>query len=209
MNALELLKEFPVEPGAEGVFEISDKGRGDLAELLAKFAKVGAEVGVAGGRYSETLMKANPTMKLYGVDPHTVYSEYKDYALNSTMRKLKEEAHSRLDKYPGYEFVEKFSMDAVKDFEDESLDFVYIDANHADPWVTEDVTEWAKKVRKGGIVSGHDYARVRSIADRYDVVNAVNRYAKENGIQLYIWGLNSKADPTLVRDNIRSWSFCK
>jgi hypothetical protein len=154
-------------------------------------------------------MLANPTLELYGVDPHQTYSEYKDYALNSTMRRIKAEAHERLDQYPTYHFVEKFSMDALEDFEDESLDFVYIDANHADPWVTEDITEWAKKVRKGGVVSGHDYARVRSIADRYDVVNAVTRYAEKNGIQIYIWGLESKADRTLKREPIRSWMFLK
>lgn len=209
MNAQDLLSEFDIQPGAEGVLEIANKGRGDLADWLAKFAKVGAEVGVAGGKYSRRLMDANPYMKLYGVDPYTVYGGYKDYALKSTMERIKNEAHERLKDYPTYEFVEKFSMDALADFADGSLDFVYIDANHADPWVTQDITEWAKKVRKGGVVSGHDYARVQSIADRYDVVNAVNRYGKANGIQIYIWGLNSKEDPTLIRDNIRSWCFLK
>jgi hypothetical protein len=207
-TALDYLNEFDIQPGPKGVLEIANKGRGDLAVWLAKFCKIGAEIGVARGEYSECLMNANPTMKLYGVDPHTTYGGYKDYALNSTMHKLRDEAHARLDRFPGYEFVEKFSMDAVKDFEDESLDFVYIDANHDGPHVTEDVTEWAKKVRKGGVVSGHDYGRVRSLTDRYDVVNSVNRYAAENGIQLYIWGLNGKL-PHTIRDNIRSWMFIK
>lgn len=208
MDAKELLKEYEIHPGDRGVLEIANKGRGDLAEYLAKFCKIGAEIGVASGKYSECLMQANPTMKLYGVDPHTVYSGYKDYALNSTMRKLRDEAHQRLDKYPGYEFVEKFSVDAAKDFQDESLDFVYIDANHDYDNVKLDVTEWAKKVRKGGVVSGHDYGRVRSITDRYDVIRAVDDYVRENNIQLYIWGLNGKL-PGTIRDNIRSWMFLK
>jgi predicted O-methyltransferase YrrM len=203
----ETLKQLRVGP--ENVIEIGNVGRGDLAVFMAKDAKRGAEIGVAYGYYSKTIMEANPELEMYGVDSYASYVGYKDYALKATLDKLEESAHSLLDQYPDYNFIKKYSMDAVKDFEDESLDFVYIDANHDDPWVTEDITEWTKKVRKGGIVSGHDYGRVRSIEDRYRVMQAVNRYAKENEIQLIIWGFNSKIDRTLVRDTIRSWSFIK
>ena len=48
-------------------------------------------------------------------------------------------------------------MDAVKDFADGSLDFVYIDGHHGFKYVAEDIWEWHKKVKKGGIVAGHDY----------------------------------------------------
>ena len=49
-------------------------------------------------------------------------------------------------------------MDAIEDFEDESLDFVYIDGHHGFRYVAEDLVEWSQKVKKGGIISGHDYA---------------------------------------------------
>ncbi len=48
-------------------------------------------------------------------------------------------------------------MDALEDFEDNSLDFVYIDGDHNFKHISEDIYEWTKKVRSGGIVSGHDY----------------------------------------------------
>ena len=48
-------------------------------------------------------------------------------------------------------------MEAVKDFEDGSLDFVYIDGNHDFLHATEDIWWWAKKVRNGGVIAGHDY----------------------------------------------------
>jgi len=194
-------------PGPNGVIEIVNAGRGDLADWLATFAKRGVEVGVAHGHYSARLMAANPSLELYGVDPYQTYSEYKDYALESTLDKLEADAHAQLDKYPTYHFVKKFSVSAAQDFEDGSLDFVYIDANHSEPFVTEDITLWHPKVRSGGVVAGHDYARVRSITDRYEVVHAVDNYTQKHGLQLYIWGLNSKADKRLIRDNIRSWMF--
>lgn len=52
-------------------------------------------------------------------------------------------------------------MDAVQEFDNESLDFVYIDANHEFQAVTNDIAEWSKKVRVGGIVSGHDFTRYK------------------------------------------------
>ena len=55
-------------------------------------------------------------------------------------------------------------MDAVEDFEDESLDFVYIDGHHGFRYIAEDLCEWSYKVRKGGIISGHDYARIKKDA---------------------------------------------
>jgi hypothetical protein len=48
-------------------------------------------------------------------------------------------------------------MEALTDFKDGSLDFVYIDGNHDFRHVAEDLFEWSKKVRSGGVVSGHDY----------------------------------------------------
>ena len=54
-------------------------------------------------------------------------------------------------------------MDALKFFEDDSLDFVFIDGNHEFQQATNDIAEWSKKVRKGGIVSGHDFIRMKGL----------------------------------------------
>jgi cephalosporin hydroxylase len=46
----------------------------------------------------------------------------------------------------------------IKDqYEDESLDFVYIDANHSYDGVIKDLQDWYPKIKKGGMISGHDY----------------------------------------------------
>jgi hypothetical protein len=42
-------------------------------------------------------------------------------------------------------------------FEDNSLDFVYIDANHTYEGVKEDIKYWYPKVKPGGLLLGHDY----------------------------------------------------
>jgi predicted O-methyltransferase YrrM len=47
--------------------------------------------------------------------------------------------------------------EAVKLFEDDSLDAVFIDADHSYEAVKLDIQNWMPKVRKGGILAGHDY----------------------------------------------------
>jgi predicted O-methyltransferase YrrM len=47
--------------------------------------------------------------------------------------------------------------EAVKIFEDGSLDAVFIDADHSYEAVKLDIMNWMPKVRKDGILAGHDY----------------------------------------------------
>jgi predicted O-methyltransferase YrrM len=47
--------------------------------------------------------------------------------------------------------------EAVHLFKDESLDGVFIDADHSYEAVKLDIQNWMPKVRKGGILAGHDY----------------------------------------------------
>ena len=48
-------------------------------------------------------------------------------------------------------------MQAVDLFQNESLDFIYIDARHDYKAVWDDLEAWFPKLRKGGLFSGHDY----------------------------------------------------
>lgn len=118
---------------------------------------VGAEIGVAEGLYSETLCKSNPNLKLSCIDVWVSYSGYDDFG-GFRLGEFYSEAKKRLEPY-NCELIKGFSMEVVKQFANRSLDFVYIDAAHDFLSVTQDIAEWSKKVRKGGIVAGHDYKR--------------------------------------------------
>jgi predicted O-methyltransferase YrrM len=48
------------------------------------------------------------------------------------------------------------SMDAARIFKDDSVDMVFIDANHYFKNVCEDITNWKPKVKNSGILCGHD-----------------------------------------------------
>lgn len=208
MNTAEhILQKYNIKTD---MIEIPDANRNDLAQLFHELDfKVGVEVGVAAGEYSKVIMENNPQLeKMYGVDPYIPYSGYKDYVRHSTFNQLEEDAKFRLSMYPNYEFVKKFSVEAAEQFKDGELDFVYLDANHTEQYVTEDIETWIPKVKKGGILAGHDYARIRAkngeASSNWAVIPAVDKYVKKHGIQLYIWGLEAKL-AGLRRDPIRSW----
>jgi hypothetical protein len=49
------------------------------------------------------------------------------------------------------------SYEGAKLYKDNSLDFVFIDANHSYEPLKQDIQVWLPKIKKGGIISGHDY----------------------------------------------------
>ena len=208
-----ILKKYNLTPGTDPRIQIPNINRVTLTGWFHDLNfKIGVEVGVAAGEYSLEIYTNNPQLeKLYGVDPYIPLFGYKDYKRERTFSKLLSDAEGRLDKLPKYQFIRDTSMQAVKEFKDSSIDFVYIDANHSDPWVTQDITEWTKKVRVGGIVSGHDYTspQSRSFPVNYNVKEAVGKYTKEHNINpWFVLGSFNKVKGE-VRDSARSWAFVK
>ncbi len=90
--------------------------------------------------------------------------------------------------------IKSTSLNAAKQFEDNSIDFVHIDASHEYKDVLDDIKAWYPKVKPGGIISGDDY-----ILCWDGVVNAVNEYFE--GKNLYIINYDSNGG--------RVWSHTK
>jgi len=72
------------------------------------------------------------------------------------------------------------SNDIVKNYNDESLDFVFIDAGHDYESVITDIKNWYPKVKNNGIIAGHDYIGYT------DVKKAVDEFFGENNIRLHL-----------------------
>jgi predicted O-methyltransferase YrrM len=53
--------------------------------------------------------------------------------------------------------IRDHTVNAAKIFEDNSVDFIYIDAGHKYEQVVADINAWYPKIKNGGIIAGHDF----------------------------------------------------
>ena len=72
--------------------------------------------------------------------------------------------------------IRDYSVNASKLYKDESLDFVFIDAAHDYESVKKDINAWFPKIKKGGVIAGHDYTWCT------DVQKAVNEFFEGKSI---------------------------
>ena len=77
-------------------------------------------------------------------------------------------------------FMRTTSVEAASRIMYESIDFVYLDGLHDFESVSRDIEAWYPKVRKNGIISGHDYH-----PDLPDVIRAVDDFRERAGIELF------------------------
>ena len=197
-----------------GKIEIPNCHRRMFPEFLKEMGyKVGVEIGVYKGHFTARLSRKG--FKIYGIDPWLFHKEYHPHRIHRQVRQeqIYIGAKKRLAPFPNCTLIRKMSMDAVKDFKDNSIDFVYIDGHHGFKYVTEDIYEWSKKVRKGGIVSGHDYdlregddplkphvLQIRFVVDAYTKAFRIKEW--------YVLGREKKVKGE-YREQSRSWFWFK
>ena len=187
-------------------YRIEGATRWDLPGFFAQMGyKVGAEIGVYKAEFTVKLCQAG--LMVYGIDPWTAYlgttQERQDFLFGHASRAV--EPHDCI-------LIRKSSMEAVDSFEDGSLDFVFIDGDHAFKPFAGDIVEWERKVRKGGAVSGHDYfnsnlengrvtCQVGVIVDAYTRVFSVDPW--------FVFGeLDPEREPNR-KERFLSWMWIK
>lgn len=80
---------------------------------------------------------------------------------------------------PVKEVINPIRMESIKAaalYEDASLDFVFIDADHTYEGVKQDIIAWLPKLKNGGILAGHDYGW-SSVSQAVNDVLGVYNYA--------------------------------
>lgn len=173
-----IFKKFHVHHGDNLPFEgWWESTRETLYELWGELGyTVGAEIGVRMGTNAAAILARVPGLKLYCIDPWNAYLRVTDGVQDRYYERCVRKLIGK-----NVELIKKTSMDAVGDFKDGSLDFVYIDGRHDYDYVVEDIIFWYPKIKRGGIISGHDYynffdAGVITAVDAYCMGNDIKRF---------------------------------
>jgi len=140
---------------------LKNRKREEICRLFSKRA-VGAEIGVFCGEFARLLAKAAEPSCLYLIDPWwevqgEVYSNRSDHMKTR-------DAHQRtldrmkwwLEKGIARVLVQR-SQEALAAMPDESLDWAYLDASHDYAQTREELALLARKVKRSGIIAGHDF----------------------------------------------------
>ena len=119
-----------------------------------------AEIGVYQGESTSWFAAACKTV--HAIDPHpdsgvpTASSEGLIIDQRPILARMMFEQRCRIHKNVVYHRMT--SESAISLFPDASLDLVYIDGDHACEAAKQDIILWKPKIKKGGFLSGHDYA---------------------------------------------------
>lgn len=196
----------------------------DRVELISTIGREfpsgrGVEVGTFEGEFSKSIVGVWPgTLYMVDVWRPLDNSEYQDFSNHSVHGDVYRRAMQNIS---GHEdralMVRSSSESAASIFEDGSLDFVYIDANHAYDYVVRDIELWYPKVRSGGFMCGHDYIDIDWSADPNFLENGKDKHIYTD-VYLGIFGVNPAVDEFCRRNQydlsvtnewFGSWCFRK
>jgi Methyltransferase domain len=173
MNTLETMKKI--------------SHRDEIPILLKSFnhSIIICEVGVQNAIHFTQLLTEN-VIKAYAVDSWTSFGTIGQNDSDFTQEEMDYQYKMVVNKFENdnrVEIMKTFSSSASETFPDEYFDFIYIDADHTYDAVLEDLNKWYPKLKKGGIISGHDYIdgdytlQVGHLV-RFGVIDAVSDFRK-------------------------------
>jgi predicted O-methyltransferase YrrM len=139
------------------------------------------EVGVAGGHFTKQILATWPTCsRLYAVDcwgpfegNHVSDSEQEQRFLQVT---------KDLARHENVTIVRQYSQAAAANMPDESVDFIYIDADHSYAAVLIDLQSWFPKLKRRAIMAGHDYCN----GPGFGVKAAVDEFGAKNNLDVCV-----------------------
>lgn len=155
---------------------ISD--RISVLELAAKEKPRGVvvEIGAAGGHFTKQILATWPTCsRLFAVD---CWGPFKgNHITNSEQEQRFKQVSETFAPHNNVTIVRQYSHVAAAAMPNESVDFIYLDADHSHAAALLDLKSWFPKLKKRGIMAGHDYYNgcgVKTAVDAFGVENSLD-----------------------------------
>ena len=153
------------------------------------------EIGVYQGDFSKKIFDCLKPSKLFLIDPWEIGSDknspqtkysgslsnlHTAYSQNSDLKEVQSKfAHQIEDN--SVVIKQGYSYDFVDEFPNEYFDFIYIDATHFYESVKADLNMYLPKLKKTGIIGGHDYTN--TYHDDFGVVQAVDEFVLSHNLK--------------------------
>jgi len=178
------------------------KSRLDFIRYLNSrgLTNVGVEIGVLFGEYSEFILSNWPGT-LYMIDPweNQKPSEYLDGCNAVDMEKAMKKAMAVTGRFGDRaKMFRAYSAHAPHLILNHHvpIDFVFIDGNHKQSAVKQDIETFWPIIKSGGVLAGHDFYERHDAYQDCGVKTAVQNFARENRL-------------TVVLTNDTSWFIQK
>jgi len=144
---------------------------------------VGVEIGSSYGENALDMLKNLSIKKLYLIDPYKPYEEENKVLIKHTkgyyvIKRRLEMFRDRV------KIIPELSEKAVKSIQN-NLDFVYVDGNHDYKFVKKDIELYWPKLKRGGIMGGHDF-----LAMHLGVCKAVIEFITKKHVELHGDGID-------------------
>jgi hypothetical protein len=167
-------------------FTVPPLVRGNIsAELLRRFPKrfqflahmaerygwtAGAELGLWEGRTISYLLGSCPGLSMIGVDLWQMQPDnpgpegYEGWDHDKHERTARQRLRMFGDRA---RIIKALTVEAAREVEDASLDFVFVDADHSEAGCRADIAAWLPKIKPTGWIAGHDinWPGVRAAVD--------------------------------------------
>jgi hypothetical protein len=155
------------------------ENRNKMLESFPRGLKI-AELGVFEGEFSKTIYEICAPKELILIDLFEGYFGSGDKDGNNYHYVQLEDEMDKLINYfsdnPEVKIIKQSTSAYLESILDNSLDMVYIDADHSYESVINDLRLSYKKVKYGGYICGHDYI--------YDAKNAIDHFCSEKNLEI-------------------------
>lgn len=146
----------------QGWFDFQDiyTGMVNHAANTAHFVEVGSWKGTSSAYMAVEIINSGKQIKFDCIDIWRAENNDAIYQTDEYVKhnKLYEHFIDNMKPVEGhYHAIQMPSVDAANLYQDNSLDFVFIDASHTYENVFADIKAYLPKIKKGGVIGGHDY----------------------------------------------------
>lgn len=129
----------------------------------SRFVEIGAWKGMSAAYMAVEIINSEKDIKFDCID----IWEYSDIQNDIAEHKFKNLYNTFLTNIAPVKHiinpVKGISWETAKLYDDETFDFIFIDAAHDYESVKRDIITWLPKLKKNGIIAGHDYTTSRGV----------------------------------------------